>query len=405
MENRIPLLFVVETMGMNGATISMLRLMEALPKERYDVHLFLFAHEGVLMDRIPEGVKLLDEIPEYAVFMSSFSAGVANCLKGGHFKTLFLRVLVAVLRKLKVIKDVKTCMGRPTIRFPGCERSESVAISYVDGFSSEVLVKRVRASHKVCWLHDHANFRFTDGELRTLCQADAVACCSRGAFKIFSGLLKERGFEARRVLAVNNIVDTEKVIRLAEESREARFWPVDSRVVLRLVSVGRVNKDKNFLFIPEIAKVLRERGREFCWVVAGAETPDYAEACKAKAVEYGIADAVKFVGRVENQFALIASSDIVVQPSVQEGFLMVAAEAQLLHKPVVLSDLPVFEDFVGNWHTAVSAPLGDARAFAAQIEGIADGKIRLNLDFFEKFGNPCSVENVLSQFNGMIDAL
>ncbi len=51
---------------LGGAEISLIGLLQALDYSKYDVDLFLYSHQGELMQFIPKEVNLLPEIPAYA---------------------------------------------------------------------------------------------------------------------------------------------------------------------------------------------------------------------------------------------------------------------------------------------------------------------------------------------------
>ena len=57
MTKKIKVLFVAEELATNGAMMSLLALLKALPVDKYESSLFLFDHGGNLMNELPSNVK------------------------------------------------------------------------------------------------------------------------------------------------------------------------------------------------------------------------------------------------------------------------------------------------------------------------------------------------------------
>ena len=78
------------------------------------------------------------------------------------------------------------------------------------------------------------------------------------------------------------------------------------------------------------------------WVVVGGG-PDLAW-CLEESRRLGVEDSLRFMGESRNPMGWVASADVVVQPSVWEGWGMTVSEALVLRKPVVATDLPVLRE-------------------------------------------------------------
>jgi glycosyltransferase involved in cell wall biosynthesis len=72
---------------------------------------------------------------------------------------------------------------------------------------------------------------------------------------------------------------------------------------------------------------------------------------RKEARESGVAGRVEFVGYVtdrEDVYRIVSESDAFVHPSYSEGFCVAVAEAMALGLPVIVSDIPVFHEVVGE---------------------------------------------------------
>ncbi|MFE5867962.1 glycosyltransferase [Streptomyces roseifaciens] len=97
----------------------------------------------------------------------------------------------------------------------------------------------------------------------------------------------------------------------------------------------------------------------------------HAGAARALAAGLGIADRVRWLGRVDGpaRFDLLASARLACVPSRQETFGMVAAEALATGTPVLAFDIPRLRDLVTD-DVGVRVPPGDLDAYAAALAAL-----------------------------------
>lgn len=90
--------------------------------------------------------------------------------------------------------------------------------------------------------------------------------------------------------------------------------------------------------------------------------------------ELGVADMITFFGAVRRDlvFKQICGYDIVVLPSLQEGFGLTLAEAMAAGVPVIASDLPGPLEVLDGGHLGETFPSGDADALARAIADTID---------------------------------
>lgn len=90
------------------------------------------------------------------------------------------------------------------------------------------------------------------------------------------------------------------------------------------------------------------------------------------AVSHGLSGRMEFLGMVESAAAVLAECDVVVVPSLSEGFGIVPCEAMALGKPVVASRVGGLPEVVDDGVTGVLVPPGDSAALALAIEELVD---------------------------------
>jgi glycosyltransferase involved in cell wall biosynthesis len=97
-----------------------------------------------------------------------------------------------------------------------------------------------------------------------------------------------------------------------------------------------------------------------------------APALRRLAAELGVAHAVELLGHCDRAAldAHIAAATVCAVPSRWESFGNVVAEAALLGRPVVASDIAPFRELVGEGRTGRLVPATDAAAWATAIVGL-----------------------------------
>ncbi|MBL7074522.1 glycosyltransferase family 4 protein [candidate division KSB1 bacterium] len=86
-----------------------------------------------------------------------------------------------------------------------------------------------------------------------------------------------------------------------------------------------------------------------------------------QAAQMGIAAVCKFVGHVEIVQPYYEACDVIVIPSIFEGFCFTALEAQLMGKLVVASNTSSLPEIVADNQSGFLVPVNDADAFAHRI--------------------------------------
>jgi glycosyltransferase involved in cell wall biosynthesis len=186
--------------------------------------------------------------------------------------------------------------------------------------------------------------------------------------------LARRYRRARALLQVTvSLVDAEDVV--APEAAAARSYAGE----LRLLSVGRLDAEKNPLLIADVLRLLEDDGRLWRLVVCGdgALRHELAE----RLTELGMADRAELLGYVPygpRLVELYRKSHVLLHTSWTEGLPQVLVEAFAAAVPVVATDVGGIRDAVGE--AARLVPPGDAPAAAAELEAIAaDAELRKRL--------------------------
>ena len=142
----------------------------------------------------------------------------------------------------------------------------------------------------------------------------------------------------------------------------------------RLAVVGRLVPIKGHAILLEALAAARARVPALTLEVAG-DGPLDGE-LRGLAERHGVADAVTFLGRVAPVAPVLERAEIVVVPSLGEGFGMVALEAMERGRPVVASAVGGLPEIVEDGRTGLLVPTGDAASLAAALVDLASDPAR-----------------------------
>lgn len=375
------ILTAIHYMHLGGAEISIIGLLQALDPNKVDIDLFVYSHEGELMKQIPDYVNLLPEIPAYKMFESPMK----EVLKKGHLSVLLARIK-AKMRMKSYLKKKQTIDQSAIMGFLGEEVSKVVpdinpsveyelAISFLTPHN--FVRDHVRAKKKICWIHtDYTRIDVNaELELPVWDSFDYVASISPDVTKTFLQVFPSL---APKIIEIENILSSTFVCHRAEE-----FDVQDTLLTahspqptanINLLSIGRFTNQKNFDNLPDICKktleLLKDKNISLRWYIIGFGADE--NLIHQKIAEAGMQEHVIILGKKANPYPYIKACDIYVQPSRYEGKSVTVREAQMLCKPVVVTNYPTASSQIKNGNDGVIVPLDN--------EGCAKGLAKFILD-------------------------
>ena len=128
--------------------------------------------------------------------------------------------------------------------------------------------------------------------------------------------------------------DADLIVR--EEIRNA----LGLHTELTLLHVGRFSYQKNHSFLLDIFKEVHAIQPDSVLLLVGdtMEESEFLTEVKRKIKEYGLANAVRLLGRRDDVNKIMQAADVLVMPSFFEGLTVVGIEAQASDLPLFLSD-------------------------------------------------------------------
>ncbi len=350
----------IHYLEIGGAEISLIGLLQALDYSKYDIDLFVYSHKGELMEFIPKEVNLLPEMLEYA----QIERPMKDALKDGYWR-IVLRRLIAKWRFVKYRKEKNPIdrgavfsylFGAVTPILPSLDHlgEYDLAISFLTPHN--IVANKVKAKKKAAWIHTDYSKIDVDAELElpVWSKFDHVVSISDQVTENFLGVfpsLKDK------IVRIDNILSPKFVRERAEQipPEVVRKEMPKENGVTNLLSVGRFCYAKNYDNVPEICRRIIESGVNVRWYLIGYGGDE--PLIRSKIAEAGMEDRVIILGKKSNPYPYIKTCDIYVQPSRYEGNSVTVREAQILCRPVVVTDYSTAMNQVKDGMDGVIVPM------------------------------------------------
>ena len=172
----------------------------------------------------------------------------------------------------------------------------------------------------------------------------------------------------RKHFTICNGVDVDRIARIVKEGDKESIKEslnIGNKKVIGVV--GRLREEKGQLTLLEsMERVIKELPDAALLVVGDGPDRAYLEHA---AVELGVNDHVIWLGQKDPDevFELYGLMDLVVVPSLFEGFGLTAAEAMTAGKPVVASNVDGLKEVVQDGVSGLLVPPGNSKALGQAI--------------------------------------
>lgn len=381
---------------LGGAEISLIGLLQALDYSRYDVDLFIHRHQGELMQFIPKEVNLLPELMPYACIESPLTEALWKGQYGvalGRLKAKWRALRYQPKDSSKPQCAIFQYIAQEVNKYlPSLEQygEYDLAISFLQPHN--YVLSKVKAKKKACWIHtDYTKVEFdVDAELPIWSVYDQIVSISPDVTRTFLQVFPSL---EDKIVEIENILSSEFVRKRADETNVDSEMPKEKGRA-NLLSVGRFTDAKNYDNVPDICRQVREQGVDVRWYIIG-----YGEEAliRQKIHEAGMEEYVILLGKRTNPYPYIKACDIYAQPSRYEGKSVTVREAQMLCKPVVITNYSTAKSQIRDGVDGVIVPKdneGCAKGIADFIRNKQLQNDIINYLHDHDYGNVDEVEKV-----------
>ena len=358
------LFIAIQYLEIGGAERSLIGLLNAIDYTRYEVDLFIYRHTGEFMNLIPKEVNVLPETKKYTTLSRPMKEiiqeGYIDIAVGriwAHYQAKQFQKKTQAKESIAIFQYVAsyTTPFLPSLKHLG---EYDLAISFL--IPHNIVRDKVKAKQKWAWIHTDYSFVSLDTahELPVWNAYDQIISISES---VTQGFLSKFPLLKNKIRLMENIL-SEKFVR--EQAKEKISLPETNAI--RLCTVARFSYPKAIDRAVHICKAIVDKGLNIVWYIVGYGGD---EAMIRKQIEEtGMEKHFILLGKQMNPYPFIKACDIYVQPSRYEGKAVTVREAQILGKPVVITNFPTASSQLTDGVDGIIVPNGIEQA----AQGISD---------------------------------
>ncbi len=256
--------------------------------------------------------------------------------KGAELKHIGAQWDIGPLKYIKEFKRIYNELGKP-----------EVVHIHLNAKSGIIALAAKLAGAKKIIVHSHADLKFRGSFISVLASKtefffqriliSKYATDYWGASKEANKSLFYKKFQDK-TLVINNAVDTEKFQNVTEKEISQLKETLNIKPhTLVIGNIGRIVRHKNVDFILDVLKEYNKKDKDFIFIFAGRiEDENYFKEIQSKIKRYKLEEKVIHLGNRDDVPTIINALDIFMAPALQEGFGLVAVEAQAAGVPCIL---------------------------------------------------------------------
>lgn len=388
-------LFVMNNLNCGGAEKALISLLDTIDYSKYDVDLFLMKHEGLFLSKIPYNVNLLDEPIEYKYFDMSIKLALLDCIKNGRLGIAISRLLTGIIFRTDKnrIRSEQRVWKYISKSLKNINKNYDIAVGYLEKTPVYFCVDKVKANKKIGFIHNDYDKLGMDPLLdqpyferleNIVTVSEECGNILRNRFPMYNDKVK----------VMYNIVSPSMINKM---SLEQGSMGDDG---IKIVSVGRLNKQKNFELAIETCKELVQNGYAVKWFIIGEG--EEREKLERMIDEHNLREIFVLLGIKENPYPYIKEADIYVQPSRFEGKSIAIDEAKILHKPIVVTNFSTAKDQITNHDNGLIVEMNSKSLYEGIALLINNEALREHFTFQlsnEQLGTESEIHKLYEMFN------
>lgn len=330
-------LFVINTLGCAGAEKAMIELIKLF--SQYDVSVYVLLDQGELIRELPSNVKVINK--NYKAESVLNKKGTAT-LSAHVLKRLFMHFSIfrnifyilgnlfkmILQRNVHIDKLLWRTMSDSGMRI---EDHYDLAIAYLEGGSTYYVHDHIDAKRKVAFLHVDYNQAGYSRSLDKDCYLDFDHVFGVSD-EVKESLVNVYPEIEDKISVFHNILNVDEIHKKAD-SGEGFNDKFDGK---RILTVGRLASQKAYDIAIDAMKILDDRGINAKWYVIGEGK--LHRKLQKKIEENNLENIFILLGAKENPYPYYKECDLYVHATRFEGKSIAIQEAQILGKPILVSD-------------------------------------------------------------------
>lgn len=333
------ILFIGITMNCAGSEKSFLSFINTLDLNEYEADLILAKKEGLFLEQLPDGIKVLEMDDFGEIFKLSSKNAVSliwntyikkNPLYAFDILPYFVPMLISKKKRARFATKMWIHLMK---KMKKIDNNYDIAVAYWGDRTMFYMIDKVDADIKVTWLHFDYSFPKRDNDiyLPYFKECDAIVNVSTA---VDDALKRELPSLTDKCVVIENINNPSLIEKMALEGETFN----DDYNGTRILTVGRITDQKGYdLAIPAMKKLV-DNGYDAKWYVIGAADDDYGEYIKNLLKDNKVEDRFVFLGTTPNPYGYLKDCDIYAQPSRYEGKPISVEEAKIMKKPILAAN-------------------------------------------------------------------
>jgi glycosyltransferase involved in cell wall biosynthesis len=316
-------------MDMGGTEIAQIKFMKKLLDEGHKVTLLLSQKRGPLMDRVPDGVRILTIPMKKSIFLDRMMGRIIDGRPFAFPVKCICKIFKICIGKKKFTPFLISKTGF----LPG---NYDLAVEFhgYGKFPTAYTAARVNASKKALLFHD-ASIHWLEYVVSYIDYYDKLYCVSDAVYDKLASMFPEK---RDRMEVLHNFIDADEIRQKAEKKADI----TDFNGEFRILTIARLEYQKGIDVAIRAAEILKKRGIPIKWYVIG----DGNEKKKLRMMIRlkGLGDSFILLGIRRNPYPYLKACDLFALTSRFEGYPVTLIEARALCVPILASDMPCIRE-------------------------------------------------------------
>lgn len=354
------ILFCCYGLGMGGIEKCLINLLNELDTEKYEIDVLPMNPCYDLLPLLHGDVTILD--PFKYVMNTTDTIAAIKCQK------LLLKRTIQYIRYI-MYRLINKWGHKPWRLFNAPNKEYDIAVAYAHvGYVPYYVMDCINAKKKYMWHHEG---RYLKGKNYYLDKEyfpkfDSIIAVSKDDKKVLEEVFPEL---KNSIKVLYNIIPYNEIINKSCEIVES----IEKTDKIKITTVGRLTRQKGPDILIDVAIKLKKANIPFVWYWIG--DGDQKNFMQSQIKKNNLSEYIVLWGNQKNPYPFIKWCDIYVQPSYYEAFCTTTMEAQVLEKPIIVTDVcGIHEQFI-NGYNGLIVPI-DSQEIFRQIFILANNPLK-----------------------------
>lgn len=333
---------ITNKMEMGGCEKALISMLKEIDFDLYDITLYVRESGGVLQQHLPRQIKVKEIVCGHS--------NINNIIRYYFINRRYWNIIKAIYYRIKLkISTKKEYYLNYVKMLPNIEEKYDLAISYFfpGEFAEWYVINNINAIKKCVWIHsDIEKIETVQNKKwkKMYMNYDKIICISQ---KVKDGFLRYSPECCGKLEVIYNFLNKEEIIKKSSENKKLD----ENYSGIKLLTVGRLSKEKGQLQIPYIVNRLLKDNIDIKWYCIGDGS--LKNELKDEIKKYNVQEKVILLGPQINPYPLIKDCDIYIQPSIYEGYCISLAEAKILNKPIITTNFAGADEQIVNYKNGI----------------------------------------------------